>query len=297
MKYFITKKQYNFLLEQSDAMMDARVGIQNKNMQALNLDPKNPEDVKKYKEKVYGTVNEHVLLSILGVASLFIPVIGPFISAGIGLIDAGIFYKQGDTKTAGMVAMFSLIPGLGGIVSKIPGITTLGKTGMINLANKLSKSQKLTETEITIVNSLQKNMSLLKQELNSVVSKMAQTGMKVSKPKEASALTKIAKIGLSVSKPIATTAATVAAYNQGYDKVQKNTPKVKVNNENLDWEFVKSAFGSSGSLEDNKKLNAAWDKGWRPGTVVPLEFQTELYKKNYDEEQQGLNALSKLIGN
>jgi hypothetical protein len=296
MKYFITKKQYNFILEQSDAMMDARVGIQNKNMQALNLDPKNPEDVKKYKEKVYGTVNEHVLLSILGVASLFIPVIGPFISAGIGLIDAGIFYKQGDTKTAGMVAMFSLIPGLGGIVSKIPGIKTLGKTGMINLANKLSKSQKLTETEISIVNSLQKNMPLLKQELNDVVSKMAQTGIKASKPKEASLLTKVAKTGLLISKPIVTAGATATVYNQGYDELQKNTPKVKVNNENLDWEFVKSAFGSSGSLDDNKKLNAAWDKGWRPGTVVPLEFQTELYKKNYDEEQQGLNTLSKLVG-
>ena len=48
------------------------------------------------------------------------------------------------------------------------------------------------------------------------------------------------------------------------------------------WEMVKEKFYSSGSKEDNIKLEKAWNEGWRPGTPVPEKYQTDEYKKNIE---------------
>ena len=58
-------------------------------------------------------LDSHTGNLILGILTSFIPVVGPFISAGIGLIDAKKYYDEGDKKTAGLMVMFSSLPGLG----------------------------------------------------------------------------------------------------------------------------------------------------------------------------------------
>jgi Ni/Co efflux regulator RcnB len=71
------------------------------------------------------------------------------------------------------------------------------------------------------------------------------------------------------------------AYSKAYDAAQKDTPRDKVKREGMDWNLVKTEFGSSGTEQDNTLLNQAWTKGWRPGQVVPQEFQTKTYKTSH----------------
>ena len=152
MKIIISESQYKLILEQrSDAAMDAQAKA------ISNL----PSEYKR------------TLLTIFGIGAAFIPVVGPFISAGIGLADAGMYYQEGDKKTAGVVAVFSMLPFVGSIVSKIPGVKELGTKGMALLASKLSKGQKLTQLESEIVNSINKFKQLINSELTKVSSKIS----------------------------------------------------------------------------------------------------------------------------
>jgi hypothetical protein len=98
-----------------------------------------------------------------------------------------------------------------------------------------------------------------------------------------------------VGKFVAPYAASYVAYNKGYDYVQRNTPKTKAEKEKIDWAFVKTAFGSSGSKEDNNLLNNAWNNGWRPGNIVPKQFQTALYQKNNNEETENIKKLEAMM--
>jgi hypothetical protein len=219
--------------------------------------------------------------------------------ANLAQIYAGTsLQKEGDTKTAGMVAMFSLLPGVGSIIPKIPGIGQLGAKGMAALAPKLTKGgTQLTKLESEVIQGISDNLSLVQQELNTYVKRVAtEAGKKVADPTKAQVLANIAKQGVvGITKAATPYVAAGAAYSKGYDAVQSNTPKVKTEKEGLDWNFVKTAFGSSGNEQDNLMLNKAWDNGWRPGTLVPKEFRTKQYQIELDKETEGINQLSTLI--
>jgi hypothetical protein len=66
--------------------------------------------------------------------------------------------------------------------------------------------------------------------------------------------------------------------SKGQSKGQ--TIKEKIIDAGLDWIAVKKEFGSTGTKDDNIKLNQAWNSGWRPGKDVPDTYQTALYKQN-----------------
>lgn len=295
MKYLISERQYNLLSEQSDSRMPFQP-------ETFGYNPKKPETTKAALQKqkeFFKSIDPHTLAIVLGIGSAFIPVVGPFISAGIGLADATLYYKEGDTKTAGMVAMFSLLPGVGGIISKtIPGIKTLGAKGMSSLASKISKGGgNLTKLEAEIVEGISQNSTLVQQELNTYIQNLAAQGAKTAaNPTTAQVLGNIAKQGVKgLAKAAAPYVAAGAAYSKGYDELQKNTPKSKAQSEGLGWDFVKTSFGSSGSEQDNVLLSKAWDKGWRPGTVVPSEFQTKQYQAQYNKEVEDLKQLEALL--
>lgn len=284
MKYLISEHQYNLLVEQ----------------ESLNLRGKTiPSGISAKHSSSNPGNDPHNRNIVLGVAASFIPVVGPFISAGIGLYDAKMYYDEGDTKTAGMIAMFSLLPGVGGIISKtIPGIKTLGAKGMSSLASKISKGGgNLTKLEAEIVEGISQNSTLVQQELNTYIQNLAAQGAKTAaNPTTAQVLGTIAKQGVKgLAKAAAPYVAAGTAYSKGYDELQKNTPKSKAQSEGYDWNFVRTSFGSSGSEQDNVMLTKAWDKGWRPGTVVPTEFQTKQYQTQYNQEVEGLKQLEALI--
>lgn len=165
MKYIISENQYSFLLEQSSyekGIWDRSTAMLNK---MSNLDP-------------------HTVADFLSIATFFIPVVGPAISAGISLGDAALYYSQGDKKTATMTALFPFLP-FGKIGKLIPNIKTLGKEGMGNLAKKIGKEggKGLTQIEKEVADGMIKNKEVLNQEMKRIsddlVSKVKQQGGKV----------------------------------------------------------------------------------------------------------------------
>jgi len=113
--------------------------------------------------------NGHTVLTVLQIGTAFIPVIGWAVSAGIGLIDANEYRKEGDPKTAGLVAMFSILPGIGKLVKKIPGVDELGKKGMSALAKKLNVAKttpvKFSKTEMEVLDAMAKDDKFVKQQI------------------------------------------------------------------------------------------------------------------------------------
>lgn len=221
MKFLITENQLHILtLEQSDAMMDRRAAAFR---ELVNADP-------------------HTALMVFQIATAFIPVVGPFISAGIGLMDAATYMKEGDKKNAGMAAMFSVLPGATSLISKIPGIKQLGKNGMKILADKLIKNgnkAKLTKLEKETLDLMAKEKDLVTQELNNmskqIATKAAET---VQNPTTKDAMKKIAKSGLRFAGSIGGYAAAGIGYDKVYDKLNpqpsfENLASIKPSQENI----------------------------------------------------------------
>lgn len=92
-----------------------------------------------------------VLWGAAALASAFIPVVGPFVAAGVGLGGAADLWTSNKHKEAAIVAFFSLLP----MVGKIPGVGTISKAlGEEMKAAVLSNgalSEKQLETLINII--------------------------------------------------------------------------------------------------------------------------------------------------
>jgi len=208
MKLVITESQLKkIILEQSEAGFDRRYGTADA---AAKTNADNRALVNSvsnwYKQNIH-TVN-----TVLQIGTAFIPFVGPFISAGIGLSDAGIYYKNGDSKKAGLVALLSLLPGVSKVVSEIPAIAQLGQKGMAALAVKLGTNGALTSTETAIVDGLAKNAGMVQQESSNLIQKLAQKAVQT----HANAhpiIQKAAKAGLNAATTQVRTQAVTKAYN------------------------------------------------------------------------------------
>ena len=268
MKYVITESQYNKLLVNEYGWYP---GYDKDRQSAENW----------YKQ------NAHTVNTVLQIGTAFIPLVGPFISAGIGLADAAMYYNEGDKKTAGLIGVFSMIPGIGGLAGKL-GLSKWTAKALGEVGSKLSP----LETEVA--NKVVQYRQLIQSEMAKIGgSATIKSGAKAAKEvlKYQAEKQAIKQTG----KTIAGYGAAGVGYSKGYDRVQKDTPKTKSQSEGYDWNFVRTSFGSSGTKEENELLNKAWTKGWRPGQVVPQEFQTKQYQNVYAQETQNLNALEQLI--
>jgi hypothetical protein len=143
------------------------------------------------------SINPHTLLSIASFASVFIPVVGPFVAAGIGMMDAGLYLKEGKKKEAAIVGVFSLLPGIVKVVKLIPGVAQLGTKGMAALGSKVASGAKLTTAEVGIVDSIVANQAVIKTEAEALAKNMAAQGVgKVANQATKQSLTHIAKHGV-----------------------------------------------------------------------------------------------------
>lgn len=176
MRYILSERQYKIIIEQ------------------WWNDPKHPEWKKyaptdyekrelKKSETILNNLDPHTIATIAQIGTALIPLVGPYISAGIGLGDASLYYKEGDKTSAGLTAAFSMIPLLGGVVTKIPGVKELGAKGMTALGNKLSKVsvqgvknlftlENLSSLELKVLNAINKNKDLVVRELNLALSRL-----------------------------------------------------------------------------------------------------------------------------
>lgn len=101
----------------------------------------------------WGSVNARsVLWGAASLASAFIPVVGPFVAAGIGLGGAADLWTSNRKRDAAIAAFFSLLP----LVGKIPGVGTitkaLGEDLKAALINGKALTEKQLETLIKIIN-------------------------------------------------------------------------------------------------------------------------------------------------
>lgn len=176
-------------------------------------------------ESIVSNLDPHNLATVFSIATAFIPVVGPFISGGIQLADAALYYNKGDTKSAGMSAMFAIIPVIGPLVSKIPGAKQLGAKGMQMLASKLSKGgQGLTTVEKEVVDGIVQNKELVNSELNNYVKSVsANTITKATNSAVKQDLKKLAVGGLKFTGTVAGYGAVGMTYDKGYDYVRPNT--------------------------------------------------------------------------
>jgi hypothetical protein len=91
--------------------------------------------------------NQQLALNALALASAFIPVVGPAISAGISLAGAYGQYRQGNNKAAAIELFFAVLPFIG----KIPGMAKVSKTMAGSLKVKLVRGGTMTLTEFNTV--------------------------------------------------------------------------------------------------------------------------------------------------
>jgi hypothetical protein len=168
-------------------------------------------------------MDPHTRNAILGLAALAVPLIGPALSAGIELYDAKMYYDEGDKKSAGLSAMFALLPGASILVNKIPGVKQLGSKGMSLLANKLSKGLKITNPqEIMVLNGIARNKILVQTELKKTAEELSIKAARVAaekKLKKQAAKQTIKKKAVDVTKTTAKYGAATYGYNKAYDKV------------------------------------------------------------------------------
>jgi len=166
-----------FLNEQNDAGFDRRYGTYDA---AVKTSADNRVMVDWYKN------NAHTVNTVLQIGTAFIPFVGPFISVGIGLADAALYYKEGETKKSGLVAILSVLPVAGTLLSKIPtigpAIVSLGTKGMAALAVKLSTNKTLNAIEISIVNGLARYAPVITQEAKVLGQKLLQSYTKLPVP-------------------------------------------------------------------------------------------------------------------
>jgi len=128
----------------------------------LNRIHSKPETAREFNREMVEFVSEHrhTLLDIAAVGAFFIPMVGPFLSLGIELAHAGLYYSEGDKEGAGFALAFALIP-MGELVGKIPAVKKLGRDGLASLIKKARTGGKLTKTEAEAVEQITKNKSWL----------------------------------------------------------------------------------------------------------------------------------------
>jgi hypothetical protein len=267
MKIIISERQYKIVSEQPITL--APPG---------GYDYQRPDVIRKSFEQT--GLSPHEILTIHQIGTSFVPVIGPLISIGIGLADAKLYWDEGDKKTAGLVGLFSAIPLVGGLAVKI-GLSGWGSKALAEIGKKLSFGTKLSQVEEEVVKKVAQYRKLIEDGMKKLGQDASiRAGKELAKKQlKKQAVVQGAK---NLGKDAAVYTAAGVGYSKGYDIVRGGTPKVKTSVEGFDWDFVKSAFGSSGNKKDNELLNLAWDKGWRPDKPVPVEFQTDTYKSRPD---------------
>ena len=199
MKIVITEGQFNFLKEQTKVSASNVQSIKNYATQvaskgttpttqpttkpvqktttsgntSTNLNLKGKTLSPKAAPPKYGINSPEFIHRYLGIYSIganFVPIVGPYLSTGISLYDAKLYYDEGDKITAGVMVAFSLLPYVGSVVSKIPQVKELGQKGMIAL-------------ELAVMQGINTNSSIVQKALKYVgddIVKLGKTAVDVA---------------------------------------------------------------------------------------------------------------------
>jgi len=255
-------------------------------------------------------ITTHDLLGILAIGTMFIPYVGPFLSVGIGMADAGLYYKEGDYGMAALAGGLTLafdVPGIASVLGKILGSTSkqIAKGSIKNIVKGMKAGDlgKLTAKEYEVVKAFEKNSDLWGKEIDKLAkskSKQILDSPKMSaklKPKEITTLKTI--VGTeSATKGLGGLSASVWGGVSLYKKFSQSFDE-ELNNEiekagfSLDGVVDAFGFGCYEGMDELAcrtnmgKLKKLWSSGWRPLNTktmkvnqVPISFQTDKYKND-----------------
>lgn len=138
---------------------------------------KHSADLKQATDLIYEY--RHGLMDIAAIGTMFIPVVGPFISLGLELSNAGMYFAEGENYSGGLALAFALIPG-GELIARIPAVKKLGNEGLKKLLQKTTiKNAKYTDDEIEALKQINSNKSwIAKTASKQAVKKTIETGFK-----------------------------------------------------------------------------------------------------------------------
>ena len=215
-------------------------------------------------------LSSHEVLAATSIAAAFIPVIGLALSSGIMLMDAAKYYKEGDRLNAGTMAVFALLPGIGTIASKIPGMKKLGSYGMALLGKKLatSKNPVLNKIEMAVVKDMTKHSKFVKTEMNSyfkarVANELTRTLQRNTASGSKKILMRIADGTLKASVAGAKIGSVLATYNAadktwnsvykklGFDKLDKLDYEFK-GLDDLEKQYASAKHRKNENMKSNK---------------------------------------------
>jgi hypothetical protein len=138
------------------------------------------------------------------------------------------------------------------------------------------KNVQFLPAEIQLVNFLKKNnVQIVKSANKNIQSKLV-------KNKKAPAILNAIKGGTKIGLELGAYSAVSDVYGGTYQSIQSDTPKVIAQKMGYEWDYIKDAFMSSGSAEDNLKLKKALQMGWKPGDEIPESLQTNLFKSELE---------------
>lgn len=162
-------------------------------------------------------LDPHARNMILGIGLSFFGPVGLLLAAGVGLMDAKMYYDEGDKYMAGLIGMFSLLPGAG-LLTKLGLSSKWTAKNLVSIARKIKLGQKLFPEEVKVVNKITQNKQLIQNELK----KYADITLQQAKQKARQTATKRAiikkpkQVGTWVGKNIV---APSVAYDVGYNTV------------------------------------------------------------------------------
>ena len=114
------------------------------------------------------SLTSHNMNTILGIASVMVPVIGPILTAAIGVGDSLKYFQEGKTKTATIGLLFSLIPLSAKLLRLVPELSQIGLRGSVALVEKLISNSKLVPAETQILKKIATNKNVIETELKSI---------------------------------------------------------------------------------------------------------------------------------
>lgn len=164
--------------------------------------------------------HNHDVNAVLGLSLAMTGPLGLVIAMGIGGVDALQYWNEGDKKTAGLVAMFTLLPFLKPVLRVIPTLSKLGPKGMSELGKKVATKKTITNIEADVLINIGKNRQLIQSEMIKIGKdasiKLAKENVKQQLKKE------VMKNQLkSVGKTVLGYGAAGVAYDQTYDYFQR----------------------------------------------------------------------------
>lgn len=248
------------LKEQPESYMDRKYGI---GFDPVTGSPRVP----------YIVQDPHLVLPVVSLMVSFVPIIGPFLGAAIGLMDAHLYYRDGDNYNAGLSLFFETIPfwgptlRIGSKILKIDGAFTK------NLLNKIIGKKPLNDTERSVFEYYKKNANEMGVRFKNW---LGERFSKVKLPETTS--TKLIDAGINVVSPttkvgveIGKSLGAAEIYNKSYEMIT-----------GASFKSAQKWFLSDKSENDNNLMNKALAAGWKPGYSVPEKFQTNLYKQNVE---------------